>query len=719
MRAQCLAGRRYCCARNAVVVLAILGGCGRVGVYLLPLPAAETADLPDGGVPDGGACVGASCAPPMCVDPSSSPTAGVCGCGVDEITDSDADGVPDCSDFCPGSADQRDATSCGCPAADADADQDGVRNCLDHCPFDSAKAEPGSCGCGESDQDTDLDGTADCMDRCSGRSGAVYTPDATCGMGYCRTNNAPSTCLQGVETPCIAGPKVANDDVSCDGVDTDCDGRSDEDFVSVATTCGRGVCVATGFTGCVAGEVVDDCSAPAPSSSMDASCNGRDDDCDGKVDENVAPTVSTCAMGACAATGMIACVGGTLVDSCQSTVPLTPTDPTCDNIDDDCDSRIDEEYVASATGCGVGVCARSGMRTCVFGNAVDSCMAGTRTSTSDSVCNSLDDDCDGRIDEGFVATASSCGTGACVASGSVTCVSGAPQDSCVAKTPATTVDDATSPGNGIDDDCDGQIDENVPACDTTPRAYEAGAYNRITVPGACQHVSIRLWGGGGASGQTVSAIMGGDGGAGGYATANVLVSGAIDLYVGGGAASGCSGAGINAGSSTFNGGDGGPGTGSDGADGSAAGGGSGGAPSAGEKGGDGHYGGGGGGEAANATAGSGDGGGGGAASVFIVNGVRAALAGGGGGGGGALSILSGLVTGAGGDGGSGCRGNGLVGMPNGGGGGGGGACLGMSTQSGSGTTPAFSSDTPSGRARGGSGSCVAGGPGYAILTFSP
>ncbi|MET0384431.1 MAG: MopE-related protein, partial [Polyangiales bacterium] len=478
-------------------------------------------------------------------------------------------------------------------------------------------------------------------------------------------------------------------------------------------------CARTGQRSCVAGQIADSCVAGAPTSASDTTCDGVDDNCDGRADEGYASVPTSCGPGACASSGTRACVNGAIVDSCVANMPSGIPETTCNNVDDDCDTRVDENFMSSTTMCGVGECARTGTRTCNAGVLADSCRAGTPSTSVDSSCNNVDNDCDGRIDESFVASDTQCGVGACRSTGRTSCVSGMTRNSCVARTPSTTVDDATVPGNGIDDDCDGRVDENVPACDTSARSYEAGSHT-ITVPGNCHNVSVRLWGGGGGGGASAGLADGGNGGAGGYATASVLVAGAINLYVGGAGASGCNNAGTNAGSSSYNGGSGGTSTGANGNDGNVSGGGTGGAPSTGARGGNGYYGGGGGGQGSGGLGTSGNGGGGGAASVFIVNGVRAAVAGGGGGGGGAQAItILGTVSAAGGNAGSGCRGNGQAPNANGGGGGGGGACQGASTQSGSGTTPAASGDIPSGRARGGTSSCGAGGAGYAIVTFSP
>ncbi|MCB9492500.1 MAG: PKD domain-containing protein, partial [Dehalococcoidia bacterium] len=208
-----------------------------------------------------------------------------------------------------------------------------------------------------------------------------------------------------------------------------------------------------GATSCVAGGVIDSCSPGTPAA-KDATCDGVDDDCDGTEDEDYPPLPTSCGVGACGAAGAMSCVAGTEVDSCTPGTPAA-ADATCDAIDDDCDGTDDEDYAPTATSCGVGACSASGATACSAGAVVDSCSPGI-PAANDATCDAIDDDCDGAEDEDYASLATGCGIGACSAVGATSCAGGAVIDSCSPGAPAAS--DATC--DSIDDDCDGVDDED-------------------------------------------------------------------------------------------------------------------------------------------------------------------------------------------------------------------------------------------------------------------
>ncbi|HYC00120.1 MAG TPA: MopE-related protein [Candidatus Limnocylindrales bacterium] len=164
-------------------------------------------------------------------------------------------------------------------------------------------------------------------------------------------------------------------------------------------------------------------------------CNGVDDDCDTEVDEDLGTV--TCGVGACFRS-VSACTDGEPT-VCQ---PGSPAAESCNNADDDCDGAVDENVTQScASDCGPGTATCSAG---IFGECVG-------RAPQEETCNGVDDDCDTEVDEDLGTV--TCGVGACFRSVSA-CTDGEPTV-CQPGSPAA------ESCNNADDDCDGAVDENV------------------------------------------------------------------------------------------------------------------------------------------------------------------------------------------------------------------------------------------------------------------
>ena len=167
----------------------------------------------------------------------------------------------------------------------------------------------------------------------------------------------------------------------CDGIDNDCDGSADEDLGT--TTCGVGACQAT-VQSCVNGQI-QICNPPLNGGPDGEVCDGIDNDCDGLVDEDLAPRTCSTACGA----GTETCQDGKW-SGCTAPVPQPEV---CDGIDNNCDGAVDEDLAprTCSTACG------SGTETCQDGKW-SGCTAPV---PQPEVCDGADNNCDGATDEGF------------------------------------------------------------------------------------------------------------------------------------------------------------------------------------------------------------------------------------------------------------------------------------------------------------------------------
>ncbi len=361
--------------------------------------------------------------------------------------------------------------ACG---SDVGACQAGTQTCTDGAFGPCLGAlEPGEETC--NDIDDNCDGTTD--EGCQCVTGDIRA----CGESTGACQPGQQRCDAGAWGACLGatGPQPE----TCNGIDDDCDGATDEDVTDLGGACATGIpgrC-AQGIEACSGGQVV--CQATeTPTAEI---CNGRDDNCDGNVDENVSRACNS------------ACGAGTEICSAGTWGTCTPTAPppeTCDGIDNDCDGETDEDVAEVGQRCDTGALGPCGEGTfscdqgalkCIAAvgpqpetcdgddNDCDgdtdedangllltencgACPAGTRIcqngvwSSCDinnfEVCDGTDSNCDGAVDNDtacFVACGDRSAIGTLSCGGVTTCTP--PAEIC---------------GDGIDNDCDGTIDQN-------------------------------------------------------------------------------------------------------------------------------------------------------------------------------------------------------------------------------------------------------------------
>jgi hypothetical protein len=258
----------------------------------------------------------------------------------------------------------------------------------------------------------------------------------TCGSDIGECKKGIQFCENGAWGSCTGAISPTAEE--CDGKDNDCDGNIDEGCeISHETICNDGIdndgdlaidCEDTDCyedTACqlcgdgICGPDEDHINCPADCPAIDADGDGYTSDVDcNDANPNIHP-------------GAI---------------------EVCNGIDDNCNNQIDEGDPGGGAGCSTGlpgICA-SGVRHCQ--NGALQCVQNSQPVPE--LCNGLDDDCDGQVDENNPGGGGACSTGqqGVCAAGTLQCTSGALN--CVQNVQPT-----AEVCNGLDDDCDGTVDE--------------------------------------------------------------------------------------------------------------------------------------------------------------------------------------------------------------------------------------------------------------------
>ncbi|MBN1386570.1 putative metal-binding motif-containing protein, partial [Candidatus Woesearchaeota archaeon] len=321
--------------------------------------------------------------------------------------------------------------------------------------------------CNDDGLDEDCDGNINEPEICSCLNGQTQP----CPFQYGVCVGAFETCTEGQWPGCTAdnyGPDYeAGTELTCDGLDNDCDVAIDENITNQTGSTDVGEC-SFGLDVCIAGNWTVNITPIYPENEI---CDGLDNDCNNLTDDDLVPELCLLQDGVCAGSTKV-CGGelGWLDCTADNYGPdyEAGTETSCDSLDNDCDGTVDMMIQECSLNY-QGICAE-GNETCTLG-----LWFGCPAPQTEICDGTLDEDCDGTIDE---PNATNCleyyydgdsDTWGLGLDNRCLCAPEDPYDStqfedCDDANPEVNPD-ATETCNGIDDDCDTLVDEeNATGC---------------------------------------------------------------------------------------------------------------------------------------------------------------------------------------------------------------------------------------------------------------
>lgn len=328
-----------------------------------------------------------------------------------------------------------------------------------------------------------------CNDNVECQSGLCIALGQGINEGFCTQRcpdpdpNIPSPdCPAGVELCVSRGTTGSGDELNVCFPSNDCLDRDSDNY-------GLG-------PGCLGADCDD--TNPNVNPEADETCNGRDDNCNGTIDERVIEANTPCSTGldGICDQGRFSCVDAEL--ECNVVIQPGTAAEVCDGLDNDCDGLADEgesidENANFVNGLGLpcssgGGCA-DGLTVCnpLLGIVCESEGGGE---TGDAICDNQDNDCDGAVDEDVAGLGEICvvGLGVCQRAGVRVCDpgdTGASGDDLLCSASADTSQQGPESCDYQDNDCDGDVDEDF--------TNASGIYDSVQNCGACGINCNNLW----------------------------------------------------------------------------------------------------------------------------------------------------------------------------------------------------------------------------------